>query len=72
MNPLSRGHLLTLADIFSDEHVLSSGVLRDVDHPAAGMLKMLASPVLIEGGRPPIGGPPPGLGEHTEELQDWG
>ena len=72
MNPLSRGHLLTLADIFSDEHVLSSGVLQDVDHPAAGMVKMLASAVLIEGERPPIGRPPPGLGEHTEELQDWG
>jgi crotonobetainyl-CoA:carnitine CoA-transferase CaiB-like acyl-CoA transferase len=56
-----------LADVFSDEHVLSSGILRTVDHPAAGMLKMLASPLLVGGERPPIRYPPPTLGQHTEE-----
>ena len=61
------GPVNALADVFSDEHVLSSGILRDVDHPTAGMLKMLASPVLIDGERPPIGRPPPTLGQHTEE-----
>jgi crotonobetainyl-CoA:carnitine CoA-transferase CaiB-like acyl-CoA transferase len=66
------GPVNTLADVFSDEHVLNSGILRDADHPAAGMLKMLASPVLIDGERPPIRRPPPTLGQHTEELQDWG
>jgi crotonobetainyl-CoA:carnitine CoA-transferase CaiB-like acyl-CoA transferase len=66
------GPVNALADVFSDEHVLSSGVLRDVDHPAAGTLKMLASPLLIGGQRPPIRCHPPTLGEHTEELQDWG
>ena len=61
------GPVNALADVFSDEHVLSSGMLRDVDHPAAGMLKMLASPMLIGGERPPIRHPPPTLGQHTEE-----
>jgi crotonobetainyl-CoA:carnitine CoA-transferase CaiB-like acyl-CoA transferase len=61
------GPVNALADVFSDEHVLSSGILRDVDHPTAGMLKMLASPVLIDGERPPIRRPPPTLGQHTEE-----
>jgi crotonobetainyl-CoA:carnitine CoA-transferase CaiB-like acyl-CoA transferase len=64
------GPVNALADVFSDEHVLNSGMLRDVDHPAAGMLKMLASPVLIGGERPPIRHPPPTLGQHTEE--GWG
>jgi crotonobetainyl-CoA:carnitine CoA-transferase CaiB-like acyl-CoA transferase len=64
------GPVNALADVFSDEHVLSSGILRDVDHPAAGMLNMLASPVLIGGERPPIRHPPPTLGQHTEE--GWG
>jgi crotonobetainyl-CoA:carnitine CoA-transferase CaiB-like acyl-CoA transferase len=61
------GPVNALADVFTDEHVLSSGILQDVDHPAVGMLKMLASPVLVDGGRLPIRRPPPTLGQHTEE-----
>jgi crotonobetainyl-CoA:carnitine CoA-transferase CaiB-like acyl-CoA transferase len=61
------GPVNTLADVFSDEHVLSSGILQTVEHPAAGMLKMLASPVLIDMERPPIRRPPPTLGQHAEE-----
>jgi crotonobetainyl-CoA:carnitine CoA-transferase CaiB-like acyl-CoA transferase len=64
------GPVNALADVFTDEHVLSSGILQDVDHPAAGMLKMLASPVLVDGGRLPIRRPPPTLGQHTEELEN--
>jgi crotonobetainyl-CoA:carnitine CoA-transferase CaiB-like acyl-CoA transferase len=66
------GPVNTLADVFSDEHVLSSGILQTIEHPAAGVLEMLASPVLVEGERPPIRRPPPTLGQHTEELEDWG
>jgi crotonobetainyl-CoA:carnitine CoA-transferase CaiB-like acyl-CoA transferase len=66
------GPVNTLADVFSDEHVLSSVILQTVEHPAAGVLEMLASPVLVEGERPPIRRPPPTLGQHTEELEDWG
>jgi crotonobetainyl-CoA:carnitine CoA-transferase CaiB-like acyl-CoA transferase len=61
------GPVNTLADVFSDEHVLSSDVLQDVEHPAAGMLKMLASPILVDGERLQIRRPPPTLGEHTGE-----
>jgi crotonobetainyl-CoA:carnitine CoA-transferase CaiB-like acyl-CoA transferase len=64
------GPVNALADVFADEHVLSSGILQDVDHPAAGMLKMLASPVLVDGARLPIRRPPPTLGQHTEELEN--
>ncbi|MEJ7870955.1 MAG: CoA transferase [Rubrobacteraceae bacterium] len=65
------GPVNTLADVFSDEHVLSSGILQDVDHPAAGMLKMLASPILVNGERLPIRRPPPTLGQHTDEAEGW-
>ncbi|MBD0354481.1 MAG: CoA transferase [Rubrobacteraceae bacterium] len=66
------GPVNALADVFTDEHVLSSGILRDVDHPAAGMLKMLASPVLVDGGRLPIRLPPPLLGQHTDDVGERG
>jgi crotonobetainyl-CoA:carnitine CoA-transferase CaiB-like acyl-CoA transferase len=61
------GPVNTLADVFADEHVLGSGMLQDLDHPSAGYLKMVASPVIIDGERPPIRHPPPTLGQHTEE-----
>jgi crotonobetainyl-CoA:carnitine CoA-transferase CaiB-like acyl-CoA transferase len=66
------GPVNALADVFSDEHVLSSGILQTVEHPAAGVLEMLASPVLVDGEQPKIRRPPPTLGQHTEELEDWG
>jgi crotonobetainyl-CoA:carnitine CoA-transferase CaiB-like acyl-CoA transferase len=65
------GPVNTLADVFSDGHVLSSDVLQDVEHPAAGMLKMLASPILVDGERLPIRRPPPTLGQHASELEGW-
>ncbi|HEY6751522.1 MAG TPA: CoA transferase [Rubrobacteraceae bacterium] len=61
------GPVNPLADVFSDDHVLGSGMLRDVKHPVAGTLEMLASPILVDGKRLPIRRPPPTLGQHTEE-----
>ena len=60
------GPVNTLADVFADEHVLESGMLQNVDHPTAGTLRMLASPLLVDGERLPIRRPPPTLGQHTE------
>src|SRR5918994_1886956 len=61
------GPVNTLADVMADEHLLGSGMLQDLDHPSAGHLEMLASPVLVDGERLPIRRPPPTLGQHTEE-----
>jgi crotonobetainyl-CoA:carnitine CoA-transferase CaiB-like acyl-CoA transferase len=57
-----------LADVFSDEHVLSSGILQEVEHPVAGTLKMLTSPILVDGERLGIRRPPPTLGQHTDDA----
>ena len=64
------GPVNMLADVFADEHVLGSGILQDIDHPSAGLLKMLASPLLVDGERLPIRRPPPSLGQHTDETHD--
>jgi crotonobetainyl-CoA:carnitine CoA-transferase CaiB-like acyl-CoA transferase len=66
------GPVNTLADVFSDEHVLSSGILQTVEHPAAGVLEMLASPVLVDGERPPVRRSPPTLGQHNDEVEHSG
>ena len=64
------GPVNALSDVFEDAHVLGSGVLREVEHPAAGLLKMLASPVLVDGERLPVRRPPPTLGQHGD-LEGW-
>jgi crotonobetainyl-CoA:carnitine CoA-transferase CaiB-like acyl-CoA transferase len=61
------GPVNALADVFDDEHVRESGILREVEHPSAGKIKMLSSPVLVDGERPGVRRPPPMLGEHTGE-----
>ena len=61
------GPVNTLADVLADEHLLGSGMLQNLDHPSAGHLKMLASPILIDGERLSIRRPPPTLGQHTDE-----
>ena len=59
------GPVNALADVFEDGHVLGSGVLGNVEHPTAGALRMLLSPVLVDGERPPVRRPPPTLGQHN-------
>lgn len=44
------------------------GLVIEVEHPTAGRVKMVGSPVRLAGGGPPPLAPPPGLGEHTEEV----
>ena len=61
------GPVNSLTDVFSDQHVLGSGMLQEVDHPSAGTLAMFASPVLVNGERLPIRCPPPTLGQHTND-----
>jgi crotonobetainyl-CoA:carnitine CoA-transferase CaiB-like acyl-CoA transferase len=65
------GPVNTLADVFADDHVKGSGILQNVDHPSAGLLAMLASPILVDGERLPIRRPPPALNQHTDEPLDW-
>ncbi|WP_119069276.1 CaiB/BaiF CoA transferase family protein [Rubrobacter indicoceani] len=62
------GPVNTLAQVFEDEHVLESGILREVEHPAAGTVRMLASPLILDGERPGVRKPPPTLGEHTDSA----
>jgi crotonobetainyl-CoA:carnitine CoA-transferase CaiB-like acyl-CoA transferase len=65
------GPVNTLADVFADDHVRGSGMLQDITHASAGLMKMLASPILIDSERLPIRRPPPTLGQHTDEPLDW-
>ncbi len=52
----------------SDPYVEERGLIQKVEHPKAGLIPLLAFPVLFDDERPPIRSPPPLLGQHTEEV----
>ena len=66
------GPVNTLAEALADEHLSSTDMLQEIEHPLAGVLRMVASPMLFDGERPPVRRPPPTLGQHTEEVRDVG
>jgi len=46
--------------------------VREVEHPAAGPVRLTAPFVQFDGDAPPIRYPPPLLGEHTAAvLHEW-
>ncbi|MBX6763263.1 MAG: CoA transferase [Rubrobacteraceae bacterium] len=61
------GPVNSLTEVFQDPHVLASGILREVDHPTAGRLRTVGSPLVLDGKRTSIRRHPPLLGEHDEE-----
>jgi crotonobetainyl-CoA:carnitine CoA-transferase CaiB-like acyl-CoA transferase len=52
----------------SDPYVEERGLIQKVEHPKAGLIPLLAFPVLFDDERPSIRSPPPLLGQHTEEV----
>lgn len=51
-----------------DPQVLHNEVVMAVEHPRAGMVRLMAHPVRYDGKAPPIRRLPPELGEHTREV----
>ncbi|RMJ09218.1 hypothetical protein CDV36_011157 [Fusarium kuroshium] len=57
-----------LKDTLNHPHVMARGMVKELDHPAIGKLKVLNSPVQYSRTGPSIRSPPPLLGQHTEEV----
>ena len=61
-----------IRQVFESPQVLATGMLREVDHPTAGKVRMAGLPVKFSATPASIRRPPPRLGEHTGEvLEDW-
>jgi formyl-CoA transferase len=58
----------TLDRVFDNQLVKTRDVVATVEHPTAGPLPLVASPLHISGQRLPVRMPPPLLGQHTHEL----
>ncbi|KAF3002018.1 Kinesin-like protein kif20a [Curvularia kusanoi] len=50
------------------EHVLARDMVKEVEHPACGTIKMVNTPVKWSDSKPGIRMPPPTLGQHTDEI----
>lgn len=48
--------------------VLARDMVKEVDHPSCGPLKLVNTPVKYSESNPGIRMPPPTLGQHTDEI----
>ncbi|HWM82878.1 MAG TPA: CoA transferase [Pseudolabrys sp.] len=66
------GAIRSIAEACETAQLAERGVARQVEHPAAGTLRYLASAVRFDDQPPPQARRPPLLGEHTREiLAEW-
>ena len=59
------GPVLALPEVFSGP---AAHAVEEIDHPTAGRLRLVATPVRIDGERPDTRMPPPRLGQHAAEI----
>ncbi|MFL9900557.1 CaiB/BaiF CoA-transferase family protein [Paraburkholderia fungorum] len=62
------GPINTLDRVFRDPQVIERGIRIEMDHPLAGALPLVASPIRLSGTPVEYRHPPPLLGEHTREV----
>jgi len=69
------GKVRSIDEVYDWDQVASQHLLLDVDHPVLGRITIPGSPIRLDdndfsGGRS-THLPPPGLGEHSEEIRAW-
>ena len=62
------GRINTVAEALGDPHVLERGMIIELEHPALGMIKSLATPVHLSDTPLVYRRHPPRLGEHSDEV----
>jgi crotonobetainyl-CoA:carnitine CoA-transferase CaiB-like acyl-CoA transferase len=65
---IAAGPIYEFDQVFEDPHVRQVGMVREVDQPGLGSVRMLGFPFAVGGVRPPVRRPAPRLGEHTREV----
>ena len=62
------GRINTIDQALSDQHLIERGIIVELEHPALGLLKSIATPVHLSDTPLVYHRPPPYLGEHTNEV----
>jgi crotonobetainyl-CoA:carnitine CoA-transferase CaiB-like acyl-CoA transferase len=70
---VANGPILYIDEVFKDPQVLHQQMLKEMDHPTIGKIKMVGFPTKLSRTPGTLRMPPPLLGQHTEEvLQEMG
>ena len=62
------GAINNIGEVFDDPHVQARGMVHEWEHPVAGPLNLVASPLKLSATPVCTDTPPPLLGQHTEEV----
>ncbi|MFQ5341462.1 MAG: CoA transferase, partial [Anaerolineae bacterium] len=62
------GPINTPEETLQDEHLLARGMIVELEHPTAGLVRSLGNPMNLSGTPVTYRRPAPMLGEHTEEI----
>ena len=62
------GRINTLAEALDDPHVIERGFIVELEHPALGLIKSLATPIHLAETPLVYRRHPPRLGEHSDEV----
>ncbi|MDE2949267.1 MAG: CaiB/BaiF CoA-transferase family protein [Chloroflexota bacterium] len=62
------GRINTVAEALTDPHIIERGFIVELEHPALGMVKSLATPVHLSDTPLSYRRHPPRLGEHSDEV----
>jgi crotonobetainyl-CoA:carnitine CoA-transferase CaiB-like acyl-CoA transferase len=62
------GPINDLAEVFDNPQVKARGIAVDLDHPAAGKVRLVRSPMKMSATPTTSTLPPPMLGQHTDEV----
>ncbi|MEM6281588.1 MAG: CaiB/BaiF CoA-transferase family protein [Chloroflexota bacterium] len=62
------GRINTVKEALTDPHIIERGMIIELDHPALGIVKSLATPVHLSETPLVYYRHPPTLGEHTDEV----
>ncbi|MBV9577919.1 MAG: CoA transferase [Chloroflexi bacterium] len=60
--------VLALREVLQDEQIAASGMLRTIEHPRRGKMRVFSSPLNLPDSPIPELEPAPGLGEHTRAI----
>ncbi|XP_062545510.1 succinate--hydroxymethylglutarate CoA-transferase [Armigeres subalbatus] len=66
--PFPVGPINNMAEVFQDPHVQAIELVRSLDHPTAGEVKVVGPPVVYSEGSNLARTAPPLLGEHTDQV----
>lgn len=63
------GEVKALDRVYATEQVRAQDLVWTVAHPVLGPLTLPGNPIAFDGSPPPARRPPPGLGEHNDEVR---